>query len=146
MVHSIRAASLNTKGKGDLAELKVASDLLRRGHRVAIPYGEDWDYDLVLCRGSSLERVQVKHSTSRAGVLVVKCGSHSLTNGRVRRVKRYTSRTIDWIAVYDSTTDRCFYLPASELGEGRSMLHLRLHPALNGQVVGIRKAEDYCDI
>jgi hypothetical protein len=138
---------LTTKGKGDLAELKVATDLLRRGHRVAIPFGEDWDFDLIVCRaGGLLERIQVKHSASKEGILVVKCGSHSLTNGRVRRTKRYTAQTIDWIAVYDSTTEGCFYIPASELGGGRSMLHLRLVPPLNGQRVGIRNAADYRDI
>jgi hypothetical protein len=136
-----------TKGKGDLAELKVASDLLRRGHRIAIPYGEDWDFDLILCRVSGLlERVQVKHSASKEGIVPVRCGSHSLTNGRVRQTKRYTSQIIDWLAVYDTTTDRCFYIPASELGHGMSMLHLRLVPPLNGQRVGIRNVEDYCDI
>ena len=35
------------KTKGDLAELKVACDLIERGFRVAIPFGEDHDFDLV---------------------------------------------------------------------------------------------------
>jgi hypothetical protein len=34
------------KTKGDLAELMVAADLMRRGYKIALPYGEDWDYDL----------------------------------------------------------------------------------------------------
>ena len=34
------------KTKGDLAELKVACDLVERGYRVAIPFGEDCDFDL----------------------------------------------------------------------------------------------------
>jgi hypothetical protein len=93
-----------------------------------------------------LERVQVKHAASRDGVLVVKCRSHSLTNGKVRTVKHYTSRTIDWIAIWDRTTDRCFYVPASELGAGKWMLHLRLCPARNGQQVGTRNADDYADL
>ena len=137
---------LNKKSKGALAELKVACDLVRRGYGIAIPYGEDSDFDLIVCRGGSLERVQVKHSTSRAGIVVVKCSSHSLTNGKVRRVKRYTAETIDWVAIWDSTTDRCFYVPSVELGTGRSCLHLRLTPARNGQIHGIRNADDYCDL
>ena len=40
--------SLTRKAKGDLAELKVATDLIERGYMVALPYGEDWDFDLVL--------------------------------------------------------------------------------------------------
>jgi hypothetical protein len=33
---------LNRKEKGDLAELKVATDLISRGYKIALPYGEDW--------------------------------------------------------------------------------------------------------
>ena len=139
-------ASLNTKAKGDLAELKVAGDLLTRGYRIAFPYGEDWDFDLILYRDRRFERVQVKHSASSENVLVVKCTSHSLTNGKVRRTKQYTAEIVDWIAVYDSTTDRCFYIPASELGAGRSVLHLRLGPARNNQMAKIRNADDYLDL
>ena len=131
------------KQKGDLAELMVAADLRRRGHKIAVPYGEDWDYDLIVCRDGTLERVQVKYAESRDGVLLVRCRSHSLTNGHVRSTKRYTSSTVDWIAVYDATTAGCFYIPAAELGEGRALLHLRLAPARNNQRLGVRWAEDY---
>ncbi|MGH2983758.1 MAG: group I intron-associated PD-(D/E)XK endonuclease [Solirubrobacterales bacterium] len=134
-------ASLKTKG--DLAELKVATDLLERGYRIAIPYGEDHDFDLVLCRDDRLERVQVKYTESDSAVMAVKCFSHSLTNGRIRRTKRYTQASIEWLAVYDHTTKRCFYIPAAELGNGRSIIHLRLEAARNGQRRGIRFADQY---
>ncbi len=129
-----------------MAELKVAGDLLGRGYRIAIPYGEDWDFDLIVYHQGRFGRVQVKHAASAKDVVVVKCGSHSLTNGKVRRTKRYTTETVDWIAVYDSTTDGCFYIPARELGTGRSSLHLRLGPTRNGQLEKIRKAEDYREL
>jgi hypothetical protein len=135
--------ALNLKGKGDLAELMVAADLRRRGFKIAIPFGEDCDFDLVLIRDDRLERVQVKYVESDGAVLRVKCFSHSLTNGKVRKTKCYTAETIDLLAVYDNTSSRCFYVPASELGSGRSILHLRLKPALNGQLVGTRPAENY---
>ena len=35
------------KLKGDRAEIEVARDLVRRGFRIAIPYGEDWNFDLI---------------------------------------------------------------------------------------------------
>jgi hypothetical protein len=135
--------TLNLKGKGDLAELMVAGDLLRRGHKIAIPYGEDCDFDLVLIRGTHLERVQVKYVESDGAVVPVRCRSHSLTNGRIRRTKQYTEATIDLLAVYDVTSERCYYIPATELGTGRSILHIRLKPAKNGQLVGTRPAQEY---
>ena len=134
------------KAKGDLAELMIAADLLRRGYKVALPYGEDWDYDLILRRGDALERVQVKHARSDGCVVPVRCRSFSLTNGKVRETKKYTAATVDWIAVYDATTQDCFYVPAEELGDGRSILSLRLVPTLSGRREGIRWASDYREI
>lgn len=134
------------KDKEDLAELMVAADLLRQGHKVAIPFGDVWDYDLIVCREGRLERVQVKHARSDGAVIEVRCRSQSLTNGKVRRTKRYTSETIDWLAVYDPTTNRCYYVPAAELGEGRSYLTLRLTPARNGMKRGIRPAAEYLQL
>lgn len=136
---------LNLKARGDLAELMVAGDLLRRGHKIAIPYGEDCDFDLVLIRGKHLERVQVKHVRSDGAVIYVRCRSHSLTNGKIRRTKHYTAETIDFLAVYDVTSNCCYYIPATELGEGRSTLCLRLAPAKNGQRLRTRPAEQYLD-
>jgi PD-(D/E)XK endonuclease len=139
------SSALNLKARGDLAELMVATDLLRRGYKIAIPYGEDCDFDLVLIRGAHLERVQVKHARSDGAVINVRCRSHSLTNGKVRRTKHYTAKTIDLLAVYDATSERCYYVPAKELGQGRSTLYLRLKPARNGQRLRTRPAENYLD-
>ena len=138
---------LNKKAKGDLAELKVATDLRARGYRIAIPYGEDWDFDLILCRrDEKLERVQVKYARSDGCVIEVRCRSHSLTNGKVRATKYYTASMIDWLAVWEPVLDRCFYVPASELGTGMNILALRLTPTRNGQVRRIRMAEHYTSI
>jgi PD-(D/E)XK endonuclease len=138
---------LNRKAKGDLAELRVAADLRARGYKVAFPYGEDWDYDLILCRDDgSLERVQVKYARSDGRVIIVRPWSQSLTNGKVRATKMYTSATIDWLAVWDARVDQCFYVPAGELGTGMSMLSLRLAPCRNSQVTGVRLAEHYAAI
>jgi hypothetical protein len=134
------------KTKGDMAELMVAADLIKRGYRIALPYGEDSDYDLVVEREGRLERIQVKYTESRDNVVKVKCKSHSLTNGKIRQTKHYTAETIEWIAVYDRITDRCYYVPATELGEGRSIMHLRLAPALSGRKLGINWASDYLEI
>jgi hypothetical protein len=138
---------LNKKAKGDLAELKVAADLRARGYRIAIPYGEDCDFDLILCRDDEkLERVQVKYARSDGSVLMVRPRSHSLTNGKVRATKYYTAATIDWLAVWDAALDRCYYIRATDLGAGMNLITLRLGPTRNNQVQGIRPAEHYTTI
>src|SRR5947208_4135969 len=120
------------KQKGDLAELMVAADLRRRGYKIALPYGEDWDYDLIIERHGRLERVQVKHFTSDGSIIHVRCYSKSLTNGRVKRTKQYTADTVDWIAVWDPTTGRPYYVP-SAVFDGYQHLTLRLAPTRNNQ-------------
>ena len=52
---------------------------------------------------------------------------------------------IDWLAVYDAGTRHCYYVPASEQGDGMSVLHLRLRDARNNQRLGVRFASDYVD-
>jgi hypothetical protein len=128
-----------------MAELIVAADLVKRGFRVAFPFGEDCDWDLLFWRPPdlALERVQVKYTESDGAVVEARCLSQSLTNGRVRAVKRYTSAMIEWLAVYDATTDSVFYIPAAELGAGMREFRLRLTPARNNQRARIRMADDY---
>jgi hypothetical protein len=93
-----------------------------------------------------LHRVQVKSTKSDGRVIPVKCFSHSLTAGRVRSTKHYTAAMVDWIAAYDATIDRCYYIPSWMLGvEGRSLVHLRLVPARNMQLRGTHRADDYLD-
>jgi PD-(D/E)XK endonuclease len=142
----MRTPLTRTKAKGDLAELAVALDLVRQGYTIAFPYGEDSDYDLIVSRDDRLERIQVKYTESNGEVVVVKCRCHSLTNGKVRKTKRYTAATVDWMAVYDRTSDRCYYVPAWMLGDGRAHLSLRLTPPKNGQRARIRFAERYLSL
>lgn len=123
----------------------MAADLMRRGYKIALPYGEDWDYDLIVCREERLERAQVKYTRSDGDVIAVRSRSAALTNGKVKAYKYYTAELIDWLAVYDVTSDCCYYLPASILGTGMSMLQLRLSDARNNQRVGVRFARDYVD-
>lgn len=124
----------------------IAADLVRRGYKIAIPYGEDWDFDLIVCRDEALERVQCKYTRSNGRVLIVRPHSQSLTNGRVRAIKRYTAAMIDWLAVYDATTDQCYFVPSTELGPGMSTMHLRLQSARNNQRSRVRLANAYLQI
>ncbi len=134
------------KKKGDLAELKVAADLIDRGCRLSIPFGEDCDYDLIADYEGRLHRVQVKYTKSDGQIVILRCRSHSLTKGKVRATKLYTSAMVDWIAAYDASSERCYYLPSWELGAtGKAILHLRLQPARNNQRIGIREAAAYTE-
>jgi PD-(D/E)XK endonuclease len=63
------------KQKGDLAELKVAADLIERGCKLSIPFGEDCDYDLIADYEGRLHRVQVKFTESDGSRILIRCRS-----------------------------------------------------------------------
>lgn len=129
-----------TKEKGDIGEAMVMADVLRRGYKVAIPVGEDWRYDLIVLRNGKLERVQCKYTKSDLRIVSVKCRS---TNNW--STHKYTSEDLDWIATYDDTTKRVYYIPSSMLSSGRSEIKLRLSPPRNKQQRGINLATDFVD-
>lgn len=129
-----------TKRKGNLAELIVLREAVERGYRVAIPYGEDGPWDLVVERHGRLERVQCKYTVSNGDVVEVKCSS---TNNWHTKV--YRSDEIEWIAVYDATTQRCYFVPSSLLGDGRSVIMLRITEPKNRQQRRINWARDYLE-
>lgn len=116
-----------TKIKGDLAELMVMADLAQQGFKVALPFGDDWDYDLIVSNSGKLERIQIKYRESDGDILKVKCVSYTIAAGKQTGTKKYTSETIDWLAVYDKTTNLCFYFPSHLLGEGKAALWFRLN-------------------
>ena len=122
-----------SKSKGDLSEVVIMADLMRRGHKVALPYGEDWPFDLVVLRGDRFERVQCKTARLREGAVVFDCAAS----------KRYTSAEIDWMAAYEPTTHQIFYVPAGLLGEGMHSFSLRLDPLKNQRTTGIHFAHDF---
>lgn len=108
------------------------------GYKVAIPVGEDWRFDLIVLKDEKLVRVQCKYVTSNGESINVPCRSSNNWS-----VKRYTPDEIDWIVVYDVTTDKCYYVPSSLLGTGRDCVSLRIKPPKNQQIKGIRWAKDF---
>lgn len=129
-----------TKIKGDLGQAMVMADALKRGYKVALPLGEDWRYDLIVLRDKKLLRVQCKYTESINGFVKVRCETHD-----GRSYYRYKQEDLDYIAVYDKITDKCYYVNSSYLGRGRGSLNLRTQNAKNGQRKKILNAKDFID-
>lgn len=130
-----------TKTKGDLGQAMVMADALKRGYKVAMPLGEDWRYDLIVLKNNELLRIQCKYTESANGVIKVRCETHD-----GRSYYRYKQRDLDYIAVYDKITDKCYYIDRKHLGEnGRGVLHLRIIDARNGQKKNIYYAKDFLE-
>ena len=128
-----------TTEKGEIGEAMVIADLIRQGHDVAIPFGHNLPFDLIVVRkeDGSLEKVQVKYRTSNGRTVRASARSSSAWVQH-----RYTADEVDWLAIYEATTKQCFYLPSS-VWDGYEELTLRLKPTLNGQKMGIRWAHEF---
>ena len=131
-----------TTEKGEIGEAMVIADLIRQGHDVAIPFGHNLPFDLIVVRkeDGSLEKVQVKYTTGDGRIVKVKIES---TSAWVRH--RYTAAEVDWIAVYDATTDQCYYVHSS-VWDGHGTMNLRVKPTANGQKKFIRFAESFTSL
>lgn len=113
--------------------------IMLAGHKVAIPVGEDWRFDLIVLKDGKLLRVQCKYVTSDGDAITIPCRSCNNWS-----VKKYTPDEVDWIVAYDSTTDKCYYVPSSMLGaNGRSTLRLRVTPPKNNQAKRVLYAKDF---
>jgi hypothetical protein len=96
--------------KGEIGEAMVIADLRKRGFGVAIPFGHDVPFDVILYRKDTgtLERVQVKYTESDGRVIIAKT-----SRIQIGCSMRYTADLVDWLAIYDATTDRCYYIHSS---------------------------------
>jgi hypothetical protein len=128
-----------TKRKGMVAELAIMAEAAKRGYRILVPFGEDCPYDIVVERNGKLERVQCKYTESDGKIVQIKCRScNNWLNSR------YTPLDIDWIATYDHTSGKSYFVPSSMLTPtGRTAINLRLVATANNQASGIHWACDF---
>lgn len=126
-----------TKQIANESELRFASEFVRKGWAVFLPYGEDSPVDLLIYKDNSFKRIQVKASKPKNGVLP--CHLRSSNNWQH---KKYSKNDIDFFALYDYENKKGFLIPIKKV-EGMSEIKLRLSKAKNNQKKGIRIAKDY---
>ena len=127
---------MHKKTKGSIAEMMVASRLMKEGWNVLFPFGENSRYDLGAEKNGKFVKVQVKYVTPIKGVLAVGCKSSNNWS-----VDKYTPREVDFIAVYDADTSKIYFVPSSRFN--RSSIKLRMMPAKNKQEANIKYAKDF---
>jgi hypothetical protein len=127
--------------KGAIAEAAITAEAVKLGVVVLRPFPEGRRYDLVFDIDHRLFRVQCKWGRRKDGVIVVHTGTCRLTpSGYVRTTYRVDE--VDAIAVYCPEPEGCYWLPIDEVA-GRSVVHLRLTPAANSQVIAVKYASAY---
>ncbi|MGH9111260.1 MAG: group I intron-associated PD-(D/E)XK endonuclease [Acidimicrobiales bacterium] len=121
---------------GARAEAAVASALVRTGKPVFFPiFGVNSRIDLIYQDAVRLVRVQCKTSRIIGEIL----GFRTCSN--TKNTPRGYEGEIDVFGVYSPDLDRVYLVPAA--GLPTRFCSLRLAPTRNGQIKGVRRAEDF---
>ena len=129
----------NTKVKGEVSQIQVVAELVRRGFDVLLPVGDSLRYDLVVDLGHQFRRIQIKTARIRNGVLMF--GTSSVNYEQGRRVHRYYREGADDFIVYEPEAREFYGISVRDAALG--CVYLRLKPSANNQVRKIRLAADY---
>jgi hypothetical protein len=123
--------------RGDVTEAAVLNAFTQVGLVVLVPWRHDLPYDLVVCIGGDrFVKVQCKSGRVRRGSILFNSAGTDHGRGRLH----YRGRA-DVLAVYCPSIDRVFVVPVDEAAG--FVTSLRLEPARNNQVRGVRLAEDH---
>ena len=126
---------MNTKDKGDISEAMILARLLQLGKKVAIPFGENHRYDLLIDDDGEFTRVQCKTARIHKGCVVFNARS---TNARISTNYRGEA---DLFIVYCPQIEK-FYQVAVTVAAA-SIVTLRLEATKNNQESGVKYARDY---
>ena len=126
---------MNTKDKGDISEAMVLARLLQLGKKVAIPFGENHRYDLLIDDGGVFTRVRCKTARIRKGCVVFNARS---TNARISMNYRGEA---DLFIAYCPQIEK-FYQVDVALAAA-AFVTLRLEPTKNNQEAGVKYARDH---
>jgi len=124
---------------GQRTEAIVLAELVKRGYRVLVPYGTNHRYDLVVDAGGRFLRIQCKTGRLRAGRICFRTASSRANT--LRAFSRSYEGEIDLFLVYCPETGGVYAVDIDEAAS--SMGSLRVDPAANGQLKGIRWAADH---
>jgi hypothetical protein len=125
---------------GERSEAIIFAELIKRGHRVLIPYGTNHRYDLVVDVGGRFLRVQCKTGRLRGGVVRFNTASTRANTLRAFTTP-YDADQIDLFLIYCPDTDRVYALDVGEAASSNGCL--RVDPTANGQAKGIRWAAEH---
>ena len=132
-----------TNQLGDAAELAVAAEILRLGYKVAIPFGHDWKYDLIVEIEGELKKVQVKSTEPKNGKLTYKVGTNTNILKGKHQFHTYTKVDIDYFIGYDRVNKNCYLIPMELVESVYDTVTIRLKPTKNKNYKKIHWAKDY---
>ena|ERR1035437_304754 len=103
---------MDTKMKGDIAEMEVQLKALKLGWDVLIPVGDRLPYDLVIILNGKFVKIQVKSAwlSKENGVYLVDV-RRTKTNRRVMKREKYTNKDFDFAVIFISDLNVFYVMP-----------------------------------
>jgi len=129
----------DTHAIGDIAVSKIVARCLELGYKVSLPFGGGWSYDLIMDDNEKLYRVQCKHARIRKGKVAFNVCSVK-GNKSDHRTETYEGK-VDLFLAYCTDNNKVYIVRMDQ--STKSVMTLRLTPALNGQEKGVQWARDY---
>lgn len=130
---------MTPKEKGSRSEGAIMSQLIKCGHTVLLPIGENNRYDLVIDLNGEFKRVQCKTGILRGGAIRFRPCSENVVKGK--RVTYSYTGSVEFIGVYCEERDEVYLVPVAECAA--TCTSLRLDKSKNNQQNGVRSATQY---
>ena len=130
------------KIKGNIGEAKCLAKMVELGIPVAIPFGDNERYDLIIEDKGQLKKIQVKYSSQQESPGSVVFKTASSTNHTTNKHYDTYENDVDGFLLYNSITDEIYYLPIDVVGSKKTIT-VRMEPAKNGQTKNCLMSQDY---
>jgi hypothetical protein len=103
---------MDTKMKGDIAEIEVQLKALKLGWDVLVPVGDRLPYDLVVIINNKFVKLQVKSAwlSKEEGVYLIDV-RRTKTNRRVMKREKYTNNDFDFAIIFISDLNVFYVIP-----------------------------------
>jgi hypothetical protein len=128
------------KTVGDRSTLAVMLALQAAGYNIALPFGENTRYDLLIDDGATISRVQCKSARFRGGSIWFKTSSSYAHHPKPKHRRSYRGE-VDYFGVHCWETGGVYLVPVNDVPTTDGCL--RVEPSRNGQEKGIRLAAPY---
>jgi hypothetical protein len=133
---------MDTRIIGDVAEYKFVLYCIQRGIEVCKPFNSSLQNDFVIRVNDTYKRVQIKSRQLKDGK-IADISKYKQQKTKDKKLIEYSSTNIDLYIVYCPENDTFYNIPLDVLNEIGYTLVLRVDKPKNGQLKGIRLAEDY---
>jgi hypothetical protein len=123
---------------GDISEAMVRARFIEKGYVVLVPQNSALRYDIVVEKDGVFQRVQIKTGRLIKDDVI---NFHTSSVDSTRKIEVYYQGEIELFAVYCPYNQKVYAMKIQDAPLGTCSM--RLKPAKNNQLNGIRWAADY---